>query len=295
METKTPQLTAYDILGYLVPGLALFALIDLSIAFHFQKMPMRYEDVCLRYSTIKWQGAIPLVLLCYYVGHMISFLSSMTIERYARWRYGHPMNFLLDESGEYPRFFGTGGKCPIWSMIFRFCTAVTIWPLWFWESVLLVTGILRNYVRSMGPQLVATVKEALGWLREKAGITVDPSPDYPAEFESLAINYTLESAPAHVYSLRNYIVLYGFIRSMTLVLVISTWLLSLHVGWKFYAEGVNAYLSLGAFMVTGMAGGIFCVISYGAYLKFWTRYNREALMGLTAVYLKENASQSFLR
>jgi hypothetical protein len=295
METKTPQLTAYDILGYLVPGLAMFALFDVSIAFHFQQMHMSYEAVCLRYSTIKWQGAIPLVLLCYYVGHMISFLSSLTIERYARWRYRHPMNFLLDLTDTYPLFFDTGGNCPKWSKIFRFLTAFAIWPLWFWESVLLVTGILRNYVRSMGPQLVATVKEALRWLREKAGITVDPSPAYPAEFESLAINYTLESAPAHVYSLRNYIVLYGFIRSMTLVLVIATWLLSLHVGWNLYSDGLSACLSFGAFMVTGMVGGIFCLISYGAYLKFWTRYNREALLGLTAVYLKENASHSFMR
>jgi hypothetical protein len=295
MEAKTPPLSAYDFLGYLVPGLAFFALFDLTIAFHMQKMPIGYEEVCLRYSAIKWQAAIPLLLVSYYVGHMVSFLSSMTIERYARWRYGHPMNFLLDKAGSYPRFFGTGGTCPIWSKLFRFLTAVTIWQLWFWESVLLSSGILRNYVRSMGPQLVATVEEALKWLREKAGITVDPSPDYPAEFESLAINYTLEWAPAHVYSLRNYVVLYGFIRSMTLIVVFATWLASLHVGWKYYLVSQNPYLGFAAFMVTGMMGGIFCVISYGAYLKLWTRYNREALMGLTAVYLKEKAAHSFLR
>ena len=37
-----------------------------------------------------------------------------------------------------------------------------------------------------------------------------------------------------------------------------------------------------------LSGGFFCAISYGAFLKFWTRYNREALMGMTAVFLKEN-------
>ncbi|MFN4944397.1 MAG: hypothetical protein ACK5G9_11470 [Akkermansiaceae bacterium] len=294
MDTKTLQFTAYDFLGYLVPGLAFFALVDMSIAFHFQHMPLSYDAMCGRYSQIKWQGAIPLALLCYYVGHMVSFLSSMTIERYARWRYGHPMRFLLEYPSVYPRFFNTGGNSGNWSKFFRFFTAIVLWPLWFWESLLLVTGILKNYIRSMGPQLVATVKEALAWLREKAGITIDPSPDYPTEFESLAINFTLESAPAHVYSLRNYVVLYGFIRSMTLLLVIAVWLLSLHVGSQFYANGASIWLLVSTFILTGMAGGVFCVISYGAYLKFWTRYNREALLGLTAVYLKEKGSHSFL-
>jgi len=250
MDTKTLQFTAYDFLGYLVPGLAFFALVDMSIAFHFQHMPLSYDAMCGRYSQIKWQGAIPLALLCYYVGHMVSFLSSMTIERYARWRYGHPMRFLLEYPSVYPRFFNTGGNSGNWSKFFRFFTAIVLWPLWFWESLLLVTGILKNF--------------------------------------------TLESAPAHVYSLRNYVVLYGFIRSMTLLLVIAVWLLSLHVGSQFYANGASIWLLVSTFILTGMAGGVFCVISYGAYLKFWTRYNREALLGLTAVYLKEKGSHSFL-
>jgi hypothetical protein len=257
-------------------------------------MNFDYGSICQRYMSIKWQAAIPLLLVSYYVGHLVSFISSMSIERYARWRYGHPMYFLLDNSGEYPCFFKTGGEGPVWSQILRLFTAVAIWPLWFWEFMLLKSNILRNYVRSMGPELVATVNEALGWLREKAGIKVDPSPNYPAEFESLAINYTLEAAPAHVFSLRNYIVLYGFLRAMTLIVVIVSWLASLHTGWYYWNKEKNALIACGMFFLVGLGCGVICLISYGAFLKFWTRYNREALMGLTAVYLKESSSHSFL-
>lgn len=79
-------------------------------------------------------------------------------------------------------------------------TAFALAPIFIFESVLLVTGILRNYIRSMGPDLASVVKEALAWLRSKAGMVSDPSKDYPSEFESLAINYTLESAPSHIFN-----------------------------------------------------------------------------------------------
>lgn len=294
METKSPQFTAYDILGYLVPGLAFFALVDSSMAFHYLGMKFTYVAITGRYMSIPWQASIPLMLVSYFLGHLISFVSSMTIERYARWRYGHPMKFLLDETGTYPDFFGTGGKSGRWSKILRFMTALALAPVFIFESILLGTGILRNYIRSMGPELSSAVKEALRWLRGKAGMMSDPSSEYPAEFESLAINYTLEAAPSHVITLRNYIVLYGFLRSMTLVLVFATWAISLHAAVHMGFKEQSIWVGWSNFSSCMFFGGIVCTISYGAFLKFWTRYNKEALMGLTAVYLREQSSNSFL-
>lgn len=290
MDTKSTQFTAYDILGYLVPGLAFFALIDCSFAFHTQQMALSYEAITNRYQVISWKAAIPLALVSYFVGHLISFVSSMTIERYARWRYGHPMQFLLDDSAAYPRFFQAGGKSIGWSKALRFTTALALAPIFIFESILLITGILRNYIRSMGPDLASVVKKALAWLRDKAGMVSDPSKEYPAEFESLAINYTLESAPSHIFTLRNYIVLYGFLRSMTLVLVLATWVMALHVAVSVWAKEKSVMAALPYLWAGILGGGFICTICYGAYLKFWTRYNKEALMGLAAVYLKEQTS-----
>lgn len=292
MDTKSIQFTAYDFLGYLVPGLALFALIDCSFAFHAQHMALSYEAITCRYQAVSLKAAIPLALISYFIGHLISFVSSMTIERYARWRYGHPMKFLLDDSAEYPSFFQAGGKSICWSKVLRSVTAFALAPIFIFESVLLVTGILRNYIRSMGPDLASVVKNALAWLRNKAGMISDPSKDYPSEFESLAINYTLECAPSHIFTLRNYVVLYGFLRSMTLVLVLTTWAVSLHVAGLVWAKEKCPILAFPYLFVGVLAGGFICSISYGAYLKFWTRYNKEALMGLTAVYLKEQFSNT---
>lgn len=38
MEPKIPQLSAYDVLGYLVPGLAFAVVVDLSMAHHAQHL-----------------------------------------------------------------------------------------------------------------------------------------------------------------------------------------------------------------------------------------------------------------
>ena len=73
METKSPQFTAYDILGYLVPGLAFFALVDSSMAFHYLGMKFTYVAITGRYLSIPWQASIPLMLVSYYLGHLISF------------------------------------------------------------------------------------------------------------------------------------------------------------------------------------------------------------------------------
>lgn len=293
MVNTSPQFTAYDVLGYLVPGLAFYALVDCSFAFHHQKMEPSYTALTARYMNVSWQAAVPLALVSYFIGHLISFVSAMTLERYARWRYGHPMKFLLDDSAKFPPFLKGGEKgLGFCRTLLRLGTALALAPIVAFEAVLLLSGILPNYIRSMGKDLALVVKKALEWLRAKAGMERDPSDEYPAEFESLAINYTLESAPSHIFTLRNYIVLYGFLRSMTLVMVLMTWTVSLHVttlvGMKENCIG-TALLCL---LVCLLVGGFFCTICYGAYLKFWTRYNKEALMGLAAVYLKEQTCET---
>lgn len=286
MDAKSLHFSAYDVLGYMVPGLALLALVDCSVAFHGGGMQLTYEAITTRYTSIPWKGAVALLLVSYYVGHLISFASSMTIERHARWCYGHPMRFLLDGEINYPGYFAAGGKTKNWSRLLRGLTGLALLPIAAFEFILLRTGIIKNYIRSMGPEFNEAVGKALQALCAKAKMKRNPSREYPAEVELLAIHYTLESAPAHIHTLRNYVVLYGFLRSMTLVLVVFTCAAALHVGLA-VALKFGSFQAIGSFAAVLLGCGLFCTVSYGAFLKFWARYNREALMGLTAVYLRD--------
>lgn len=288
MEPKSPQFTPYDFLGYLVPGLALAAIVDLSIAFHVANLGLSYTSITLRYSSIPWTGAIPLILISYYLGHLVSFVSAMTIERHSKWRYGHPMRFLRAKSDDpSPRYFDTGGGSPVFSKILRGLTASAIAPISLFECPLFWCKIIGNYVRPLGPDLQDAVDSAMNRLSKDAGIKLNASQEYPAEFERIAIHYALETAPAHVYTLRNYVVIYGFLRSMTLMMVLAVWLFSFHATYSSCHAGHGFLHSGCVFLLTFCVGGLICSISYGSFLKFWSRYNKEALMAVITVLLKD--------
>jgi hypothetical protein len=92
-------------------------------------------------------------------------------------------------------------------------------------------------------------------------------------FERLALHYALEKAPAHLFTLRNYVVLYGFLRAMTFILLVVVWMIAGHL----FAQ--QEFKSAARVLITG---GVIIAPSYGGFLKFWTRYHKEALMAFLA-------------
>jgi hypothetical protein len=288
MEPKTPQFSAYDILGYLVPGAISLLLVDYSIMHHFYSMQIDYAKILERYSTLKLSAAIPLILLSYFVGHMISFASSMTVERHAKWLYGEPMKILLSHhSWKQYSYFQTGGKNQRFSRVLRFLTIAAVSPIFILEFIFYITRITKNYVKPMAEDIRQATLRALSILSERYQIKQDNEDYFSREFELLAINYTTENAPSHLYSLRNYLVLYGFLRSMTFVLVLCSWLYVIHV---FCVEYKSSNCIANAVIVALMhmfLTSFLCCLSYGAFVKFWLRYYRDALLGMTTVLLQK--------
>ncbi len=275
MEPKTPQLTAYDLLGYLVPGLAFIAFADLSIAFHLNHINFEYAKIIERYRGVSWGAAIPLMLLAYYLGHIISFLSSYTLERHARWIYGAPSKVLLGE-GPPCYFF----KPFNFNWAVKLAIAVFMFPI-LWIELLGKLLKLRNSDLNAFDDLVKDmVNKAHANLFYRSGLDFSK---YSArefrqyDYERLGLHYALESAPAHLFSLRNYVVLYGFLRSMSFVFLLICWTLIFHYIIEFRFDKLCLYF---------LSVGIFCFISYAAFLKFWFRYYRESMMAVTAIFLK---------
>ena len=98
--------SVFDFFGYVFPGA--FALMAVS---YFVKMmpldfvdPMSLEEVI---TTVKgWlQVSEPIVscsvflILSYIVGHLIAYISSITVERFVIWWYGFPSEFLMKDEG----------------------------------------------------------------------------------------------------------------------------------------------------------------------------------------------------
>jgi|LakMenEpi03Aug12_release.lakeMendotaPanAssembly.Ray.scaffolds.fasta_scaffold481564_1 hypothetical protein len=284
MEPKSPQFTAYDFLGYLVPGLTALGLIDITLAYHSDHSVISTEWLIKRYSGISWQGAIPLLLISYYVGHLVSFVSSCTIEKHATWFHGHPTKFLMYSRND--GYFNVGGARPWLSWLLRSIIFLFMLPC-SWIEIIFgkLAGLSNNYFRPFDPMLREAASGAFADLHMRLKLGDDLLEQHPSDYdyERLGLHYALETAPAHIYTLRNYVVLYGFLRSMTFVILIGAWVLSYHI--YFMHTWKHAAIIL-------MLSGLPIFISYAAFLKFLVRYHREAIMAIIAVFAKSSKNEA---
>lgn len=287
MEPKSPQFSAYDFLGYLLPGLVLIALMDCSWLYHSKKATLSWEYMVARYSELSWNNAIPLALFGYFLGHAVSFMSAMVVEEHALLMHGSPASFIVRK--DKPRYF----KCGKWGKGHRLANTVIVLmralvmlfmlPLTWIELLFTrVVPISRRFTFPITRLLKRCLAAAEDRLLVQMGVkTQEGKPPGRSKdelhwglgFERLALHYALEKAPAHLFTLRNYVVLYGFLRAMTFILLVVVWMIAGHLFAK------QSYVSALQVLISG---GIIIAPSYGGFLKFWTRYHKEALMAFLA-------------
>lgn len=94
-------------------------------------------------------------------------------------------------------------------------------------------GISRNYTGRLDPTVLASVQKAFRDLYVCLGLKYpnDDSKGYEEDVPRLALHDVIESAEGHLVNLRNYVVLYGFLRSMTLLVVVTGWAATAHSAW----------------------------------------------------------------
>lgn len=294
MEPKAPQFSAYDFLGYLLPGLVLIGLMDCSWVYHSKKSVITWDFVVERYSALTWQNTIPLALFGYFLGHLVSFVSSLVVEEHATLMHGRPESFIVRDNK--PKYFNCGkwekGHKLVTLTVFfmRAITMLIMLPMTWIE--LLFTRIVplsRRYSFPITRLLKRCLIAAEDKLLEDMGVRT-PSGKLPGRhkdevhwglgFERLALHYALETAPAHLFTLRNYVVLYGFLRAMTFILLVCSWMIAGHMLFKGMLWQGSLFLLL---------AGVVISPCYGAFLKFWTRYHKEALMAFLASMAKRTA------
>ncbi len=77
--------------------------------------------------------------------------------------------------------------------------------------------------------------------------------------------------------MQNYVALYGFLRTIFLVFIIFTW------AFIFYASVSNINFSFHIALIL-IAFSFTSYISFLAFMKFYRRFNLEALMAISVVY-----------
>ena len=135
----------HDFLGYVLPGgvaLLLAYMVYVNPQCNYMTS-QEYIDVIINtFAALKRKGfstmelSIAIVIISYIIGHLVAYLSSITIERMAIWYYNYPSVFLLSDERK-SRFFSdikeqwsNKKKCEaIGNMFLRLAVSLLLLPL----------------------------------------------------------------------------------------------------------------------------------------------------------------------
>lgn len=105
-------------------------------------------------------------------------------------------------------------------------------------------------------------------------------------------HFCLEKCPAHVSSLKNYVSMYGFLRTLTFLFTTLFWLgvgkaAILALKWFFVQSAAEQLIFYDKLVIAMWLIGSAWLVTYVffmAFVKFYRRYTLEALMALAANY-----------
>lgn len=272
MELKQNPFSLYDFLGYFTPGAILFYLAAYFSKTIWPQAPS-FHDIATQAGLEKAEAYVPFVLFAYALGHILSFVSSITIERYSIWAMGYPSKYLLGV--EHKGYFHSERhrilRWTIRSLIFFLLLPISIMDLLFGR----LFGMRDLYAKSLDSLLIQIIREKVDAIIVTKGGLADPAKHGSAsnsDFFRFAYHYAVENAPNHLPKMQNYVALFGFLRNISLILVLASWLTA-------YA----ALKGLVPWIILTMLVAI-TYLCFMAFVKFYRRFCLEALMATAVTY-----------
>lgn len=273
---KQNPFSVYDFLGYLIPGSVLiysYFIID----FIKENDQFKLNDFIKTFKNLEFEGVFFFIIIAYTVGHLISFMSAITVERYSNWRYNYPSKYLLDM--KYGGFWESARnwKDVAWRIIIiTILLPCVICDLFFGELL----GFKMFYKKSLDSMLKDLIGYKSNRLLAKIGLHKIKDPERYLEgktngydFHRIITHYAYENSKNHQSKMSNYVALYGFLRTLCLIFnlltiyfVVRTILYS-KINWE-------------NILITLILSGI-CYLAFMAFMKFYRRYTLEGLMIIT--------------
>lgn len=276
MNIKQNPFSFYDFLGYLIPG-AIFLYGALLTVGHLSPSDTAIGFVTTRLSFDKPEIYIPFVLLAYIAGHFLSFISSITVERYSIWAHGYPSKYLL---GMPSKGYLHVEENRVLRKAMRIFVFVALAPISILDWVLGVKAGMRDlYAKSLDKLLIEVLRRRIECLIDHHAQVTDRRAHGKAgqsDFFRYAYHYAVENAENHVPKMQNYVALYGFLRTLTLISLLLFWIVVWHV--------VTSDISCLVGVLTVSTGAITTYLLFMGFVKFYRRFSLEALMAMAVTY-----------
>lgn len=264
---KQNPFSLYDFLGYFVPGALVIYLYLFVNYIKTNSVTFKISEFLACTSDLKLEQFLFFVIISYAVGHLINFISSITVEKYANWKYDYPSKYLL---GFEKNKYWTKGIGNLW----RILLPILLFPTTIFDLILGGIFKFKNfYTRKLDQFLVEVIKEKGITLvnklfkNESGNQDIKKIRDY--DFFRIFAHYTFEHSKNHQFKMVNYVSLYGFLRVLCLITTIAFWFVSYLMIFTEFLE-----LNIWTFILIGFMNYTF----FMAFMKFYRRYTLEGFM-----------------
>ena len=272
---KQNPFSLYDFFGYFIPGaLTIYILLFLLTITDFNDIH-QFSSILNNDKTFQVENFLFFIIISYSAGHLINFTSSITIEKYANWKYNYPSKYLLNLKPDF-KFWSGRGRVKFWKIILiLFLFPITILDLILGELL----SFKRFYTKQADKYTIETFKTKGIVLLNQLGTPITKSlRQY--DFHRIFAHYVYENSKNHQSKLSNYVALYGFLRSLCLISILFLWLILFKLYSKAYlCYNVSEYFTRVKYLLI-----LFVLISFISYIffmafmKFYRRYSLETLM-----------------
>lgn len=313
---KQNPFSLYDFLGYVFPGaLALMLIVFfnyLSSHLNPDTNPSLYSIFTEAIKFLKSQNKVGnlgiieetviLTIAAYIMGHIVAYMSSLTVEKFSILVYGYPSEFLMLKVDPYKFLkinpenreatnIGNDNQNGVENSANTRPEKLNWWELtveYAWRLIICLflfpislCTVLLGYVFRMNKFLIkpldkiltSTISNNIEKLKESLGI----SPDDKGDFHRIIYHYEYEHQSNHITKLDNYVALYGFLRALTFIANCSTlWITIKYVIPTIKLEREpDCHLILLFIVCIGIT-----YVFFMAFMKFYRRFTLEGLMCL---------------
>ena len=234
----------YDFMGYLFPGIIALFFIQLmwdgneDSIYNILNIG-NFEGITKEINeSINIETSIVCIVLSYVIGHIIAYISSVTIEYFANKTFGYPSEYLMSNKEQdwfdlLSRYFldmkkedvlvngimkSLKSKLLSGRFWWRLIISTILSPLSFMTFTFShLSGINNFIIRPLDDYLKNSIQEKSFKMANRLGINY-PSNGIDCDYHRVIMHYVYYNLPVCQNKTDNYISLYGFLRSICFIL-----------------------------------------------------------------------------
>lgn len=291
MNIKNP-FSLYDFLGYFFPGAFILILIIIMMDYYNPNgvncsmgLIDSYKEAVDVFMNKQYKNNVDLVrvwfsfiVFAYVLGHIISYFSSITVEYFTIESFQYPSRYLLakkDRYGDdYVERYWRGYNIKFVPCVLKFITLIILLPVSFWFCPCLPFGkCISGFIcKPLDKYLINCIEAKL--FRLPAHLNVERPPiSLQIDIHRIVMHYVYINYPSCRVKVDNYIALYGFLRSITLILCVVTDFIMIDILRHYgICQFSNFILLIIVFVMS--------FVCYLAFFKFYRRFTLENYMTL---------------